>query len=194
MQHKVQRRQLRITHPKDHYTCALFKYLRCLAVSLGTLCYLYFSDDKAKIPFGKPGVALLTGVRGKASLAPTTNTLVATDHNLHKKGSIAPSVYFKCEIPDTIHESFYRGQVTTIVNDSVFQSLNPMRHAAAMVSLIRGNDTNLDLTHIFKFPDGGTDHRSILEHVKCAAICIFKELNLDMYIASRCASGYKPSC
>jgi len=118
VQHKVQRRQLRITHPDAHF--ALFKYLRCLAVNLGALCYLYFCDDKAKVPIGEPGVALSTGVRGKASLAPTSSTLVATDHDLHQKGSLTPSVYFSCEIPENINQSFYRGQVTTIVNDSVF--------------------------------------------------------------------------
>jgi len=170
----------------SHVRCS-----RCLAVNLGALCYLYFCDDKAKVPIGETGVALSTGVCGKALLAPTSSTLVATDHDLHKKGSLTPSVYFSCEIPENINQSFYRGQVTTIVNDSVFQSSNPMRHAAAMVKLIRGDQTNTESTPktILMFTDGGTDHRNTLEHVKCAAICLFKELDLDMYIAARCAPG-----
>jgi len=115
---------------------------------------------------------LSTGVRRKASLLPTTSTLVATDHDLHKKGSLTPSVYFKCENPDTIDHSFYRDQVTT-VNDSVFQSSNPMRFAAAMVQLIRGDPANVNT--IVKCTDGGTDHRNTLENVKCAANCIIKK-------------------
>jgi len=75
----------------------------------------------------------------------------------------------------------------TIVNDSVFQSSNPMRHAAAMVKLVRADPANVKT--ILKCTDGGTDHRNTLEHVKCAAICIIKELDLDMYIAARCAPG-----
>jgi len=38
--------------------------------------------------------------------------------------------------------------------------------------------------------DGGTDHRYMLEAVQCAAICMFKEFNLDMVTLSRCAPGY----
>lgn len=150
---------------------------------------MYFIDDKAKVPFGEPGVGLSTGVRGKTSLTPTASTLVATDHDLHKKGSLTPSVYFKCEIPSSIHESFYRGLVTTVVNDSVFQSSNPTRHAAAMVGLVKANNTVTAPNTTLKFTDGGTDHGNTLESVKCAAICIFKELDLDMYIAARCAPG-----
>ncbi|CAC5400127.1 unnamed protein product [Mytilus coruscus] len=40
-----------------------------------------------------------------------------------------------------------------------------------------------------KFTDGGTDQRHTLEAVRCASICIFYELNLDMMILARCAPG-----
>ncbi|KAK6174900.1 hypothetical protein SNE40_013462 [Patella caerulea] len=40
-----------------------------------------------------------------------------------------------------------------------------------------------------KFIDGGTDQGKTSESVKCSAICICEELNLDMYIAARCAPG-----
>lgn len=42
---------------------------------------------------------------------------------------------------------------------------------------------------VLKFSDGGTDHRTNLEHVKVSAICLFKELDLDLYVAARCAPG-----
>lgn len=42
---------------------------------------------------------------------------------------------------------------------------------------------------LLKFSDGGTDQRNTLESVKCATICVFRELNLDMMILGRCAPG-----
>ena len=42
---------------------------------------------------------------------------------------------------------------------------------------------------LLKFSDGGADHRCNLEYVKSAAICIFKKLDLDFYVAEGCAPG-----
>ena len=36
----------------------------------------------------------------------------------------------------------------------------------------------------------GTDQHNTLESVKCAHICLFKEFDLDMLIAARCAPGH----
>ena len=188
VQYKIQQRQLRISHPDDHYCSAQFKYMRNMAVLLGSDCAMYFCDDKAKIPIGEPNLALSTGVRGKKSIAPTNSVLVAADHDLHHKGSLTPSVYMRCEVPDSIEKSFYHGNVTTIINDSVFQQSTPMRHAAAMVKQVKSLEEQPSV--ILKFSDGGTDHRNTLESVKCSAICLFKELDLDMYIAARCAPGH----
>jgi len=41
-----------------------------------------------------------------------------------------------------------------------------------------------------KYTDGGVDHRNTLECVKCASICLFRELNLDMLVLGRCAPGH----
>lgn len=43
---------------------------------------------------------------------------------------------------------------------------------------------------LFRFSHGKTDQRNTLESIKCAAICIFRELNLDMLILGRCAPGH----
>lgn len=69
----------------------------------------------------------LTGVRGKKSVTLSSTTLAATDHDLHHKGSLIPSVYMQCDVPESIDKPFYRGKVTVVVNDSVFQS-SPMLH------------------------------------------------------------------
>ena len=43
---------------------------------------------------------------------------------------------------------------------------------------------------LLKYSDGGTDHRTTLEAIRCAAICLFKEYNLDVLILARCAPGH----
>ena len=43
---------------------------------------------------------------------------------------------------------------------------------------------------VMKYTDGGTDQHNTLESVKCAHICLFKEFDLDMLIAARCAPGH----
>ena len=187
VQHKIQRRQLRVSHPDDHYCAALLRYLKTLSVVLGPACQLFFCDDKAKVPVGEPDVALATGVRGKMSIAPTGTVLSAADHDVNHKGSLTSSVILKCDVPNDVDKSFVRGDVTVFVNDSVFQSSNPFRHAVQLISIIKESQ---EIPPIFlKFTDGGTDHRNTLESVKCALICLFKELDLDFLVAARCAPG-----
>ena len=151
-------------------------------------CVLFCSDDKAKIHIGEPGAVLSTGVRGKKILAPSQITIASLDHDVHHKGSMTPSVYLRCDIPDDPSKSFVRGIITTVLNNnSVFQTSSPFRHAVALVREIK---TVQDMPRILlKFSDGGTDQCNTLESVKCSLICIFKELDLDMLIAARCAPG-----
>ena len=182
VQYKVQRRQLRVGHEDAHYCAAQFKYQRAKAVEMRENAALFFCDDKAKVPIGEPGIAVSTGVRGKKTIAPVSSVLSATDHDM-TKSSLTPSVVLKCAIPETLEESFYRGHVTTVVNDSVFQPASPFRHAAVLTKLIK------DEKVVLKFTDGGTDQRNNLESIKCASICLFLEHNLDMLIHARCAPG-----
>ena len=188
VQYKVQRRQLRVSHFDDHYCSALFESMRTLAVKLSPKCALVFCDDKAKVPVGEPDVAVSIGVRGKLTIAPTHSVLGAADHDLHQKTSLTPSVYMSCNIPDTVDKSFYKRKVTVTVNDSITQQSNPMRHTCALMKVI--NEMESKPSVVLKYTDGGTDHRCNLEYVKCAAICIFKELDLDFYVAAPCAPGH----
>jgi len=70
VQYKIQRRQLRIFHPDDHYCAALLKYLKHLAVLHRNSCIMFCCDDKAKIHIGEPGSVLSTEVRGKKRQLP----------------------------------------------------------------------------------------------------------------------------
>ena len=118
VQYKIQKRQLRATHPDDHYCNAQLKYLKTKAIEMkgNTQVALFFCDDKAKVPIGEPGVYLSTAVRGKQSIAPTGTVLGALDHDM-TMASLTPSVFLSCKIPDSVEKSFLRGQVTTVIND-----------------------------------------------------------------------------
>lgn len=186
VQYKIQRRQLRTSHPDDHYCAAQLRYLKQKVVELKDHGALVFCDDKAKVPCGEPGLYVSTGVRGKKTPAPTSTTVAALDHDM-TSCSLTPSVYLQCAIPESPDKSFVRGKVTTIVNDSVFQTSSPFRDSAALVKLLQNQE---QLKVLMKFSDGGTDQRNTLEAVKCASICLFKELNLDMLILARCAPGH----
>jgi hypothetical protein len=191
VQYKVQRRQLRAAHPDMHYCSAQLRYLKELAVIHRESCVLFFCDDKAKIPYGEPGHVLSTGVRGKQSLAPSSSVLGAEDHDVHHKGLLTPSVYLQSAIPQSHDQSFCRGQVTVVVNDNILQPSSPVRHAAAMIAMMRAKyaDSHAIPSVLLKYSDGGTDQRNTLESVKCSLIAIFKLLHLDMVIAGRCAPG-----
>lgn len=177
VQYKVQRRQLRIDHPDDHYCNAQFKYLKEMAIEKREHCALLFCDDKAKVSIGEPGNPVSTGVRGKKTIVPSSSILVSLDHDM-TKASLTPS----------IDDSFVRGQVTVTVNDSVFQMSSPFRHANSIIKAFE-QQGHFPYT-LLKFTDDGTDQRNTLESVKCASICVFKEMNLDMMILARCAPGH----
>ena len=104
------------------------------------------------------------------------------------KASLTPSVILQCRVPESIENSFVRGKVTVSVNDSVFQSLSSFRHAVNIIKVLEKKE-NLPFA-LLKFTDGGTDQRNTLESVKCALICVFKGMNLDMMILGRCAPGH----
>ena len=82
---------------------------------------------------------------------------------MHHKGSLTPSVYLHCDIPCDPKKSFVRGQITTVVNDAVFETSNPFRHAAVLTKLLKDKSPPV----LLKFSDGGTDQQNTLEAVKC---------------------------
>jgi hypothetical protein len=153
------------------------------SVELGENAMLVFCDDKAKVPVGEPGCAVSTGVRGKKTLAPVSTTLVSLDHDM-TKCSLTPSVVLNSKIPNRHDDSFVRGKVYVAVNDFVYQSSSPFHHAAMIVNILPRA-----IPILVTFTDDGVDQRNTLEAVKCSAICIFRELNLDMIIMARCAPG-----
>jgi hypothetical protein len=90
---------------------------------------------------------------------------------VHHTGSLTPSVYLKCEIPDDHSKSFVRGNVTKILNNLVFQVSTPFRYAVGLVRDAKKRDQLPGV--LLKFADGGTDQCNTLESVKCSLICVF---------------------
>ena len=166
VQYKIQRCQLRLFHPDDHFCAALLKYMKHLAIKVRDDCIMFCYDDKAKVYLGEPGTVLSTGARSKKTLAPTSTTIAALDHDVNHKGSLTPSVYLRCDIPDEPSRSFCRGTVTTVINDSIFQSSSPMRHAVTIVKEVKKLEKAPSI--LLKFSGGGTDQCNTLESVKCS--------------------------
>ena len=175
-----------MSHEDEHYCAALLRYLKEKAAETREESVLLFSDDKAKVPIGDPGSAVSTGVRGKKTLTSVNTTLRALDHDMNT-ASLTPSVTLKCEIPEDASNLFVRGIAHVSVNDSIFQQSIPFRHASMVVKVLEQGQIPPIL---YRYTDGGADQRSNLEKVKCANICLFMELNLDLLVHARCAPGH----
>lgn len=187
LQHKVQTRQLRASHIDEHFCAAIFSYLKKYAILHKDQTAMVCLDDKSKVDYGEPGMAISTGVRGRKSLVPVASNLSALDHDVASKGSLTPSVCLKIDVPDDPLDSFYRGQVFVTLKDSIFQSSSPFRHAAELMTIL--NDTDIK-PYLLMYTDGGPDHRTTYAAVKLSLIILFKLLDLDILIAARTAPGH----
>ena len=95
----------------EHYCAAQFKYIRRYAVKYRENVTFLSIDDKAKLTYGEPGLAISTGVRGKRAIVPVNHVLGALDHDVNSKGSLTPSVYLNVDIPPDEDQSFYSGML-----------------------------------------------------------------------------------
>jgi hypothetical protein len=148
---------------------------------------MYIVDDKAKIPLGEPGNPVSTLKRNKKSIATGNQVFSALDHDTSSKCSLTPSVVLKVDIPTSSDMSWYRGQVSVTLHDSVFESSNPYRYAAMIINDYQKCENTEPF--LFKFSDGGSEHRTTYLKVQLASIAIFKTLDLDLMAAARCAPG-----
>lgn len=122
-------------------------------------------------------------MRGRRILAPASSTVSALDHDQNSKGGLTPSVILQVDIPGDLSSSFYQGNVCVVVNDTVFSSSSPFRHAASIRGVVASKPIALLYT------DGGPDHRLTYESVKMSLIGLFLATDLDMLVACRCCPG-----
>jgi hypothetical protein len=178
----IQSRQFRKTHIDCHYASAIFRYLKEFAIKYKEQSALVFMDDKHGIKIGEPGCPVAAVDRGKRVVVGISTKFAIADHDFCK-GSFTPSVSFICDIPDTIEETFYRGQVVIGLKDAVFQASSPIRHTTELSSILIKADVNKPI--LLLYTDGGPDHRLTYMSVKVALLCLFFKHNLDMLIAVR---------
>ena len=95
------------------------------------------SDDRAKIPFGKPRNPIDSGVRPHGRILTqvnndgTNDVESSGDHSYHL-GSITPSVNLYQTVPDEIGHSWVHGRVNVTLNDSVFEASSVWKYAAQL--------------------------------------------------------------
>ena len=152
-------------------------------------------DDKATVPVGEPGLPINTGVRGRRSLVPTESFVGALDHDFHLHG-VVPSVALVISIPDSLRDSFHRGQVYVSNKNKVTQPSSALRHSAELSKtlLMEGcaQDSLLGSgkSILIIMSDGGPDHRLSYGSVQIALLCLFFRMNCDVLIAL-CSCPYQ---
>ncbi len=121
----VQARQLYCNHENAHYASALFRYQKEMAILLHENSWLIFMDDKHCCKIGESGYPIAAVERGQQVIVSQNKTFQVSDHDFIKC-DIIPSVTIICDIPYTIEESFYRGQVYIGLKDPIFQASDPL--------------------------------------------------------------------
>ncbi len=182
IKYMVQSRQLSFDHPDNHYTAAIFKYMREFSIKFRSYCNIVCIDDKHSIKCGEPGYPVAAVDRGKQVLVAIDKPFVVSDHDF-TKAKITPSVSLVCDIPMSMEESFYRGMVCVGLKDSIFQPSSPFRHGAELYNLLQ----MISKPILCLYSDGGPDHRVTYLSVQLSLICLFRALDLDYLIAARTA-------
>ena len=93
----VQARQFRKTHVDEHYTAALFRYIREFAVRFRSCCRLVCLDDKHRMNIGEPGFPVAAAERGRRVLVKVGTSFEVGDHDF-TKFSMIPSVVLQNQI------------------------------------------------------------------------------------------------
>ena len=117
----IQSRQFRKTHEDMHYASAIFRYEKEFCLKFKEYCNLICVDDKHKVKVGEPGFPVATVERGKEVLVSMGKVFEVCDHDFTKL-SITPSVALKVNIPKSIEETFYGGDVYVYLKESVFEA------------------------------------------------------------------------
>ena len=182
----IQKRQYNTFHIDAHYAGATFLYFKHFAVKFRDHCALIFVDDKASICIGEPGVPIASVARGKKTIVQDGIPLMAADHDTNTKCKVTPSTILIADIPESVSEgSFYRGQIVSILKDTIFQPSTPMRHAAEIRKALSVSG-QLGKPLVLLFSDGGPDHRVTYPSVQLSLVALFLLDNTDVLLAVRC--------
>ena len=181
---KVQQRQWRRSHIDSHYAAASFRYMREYSLQLKDYCLFVCLDDKHKIKIGECDFPVASAERGRRVIVNNEQIFTAGDHDFTKFG-IIPSVIFIVDIPDTITDSWYTGDIFVGLKNSVFEPSSPIRHTCELYQVLRS--VSFSSPVLFVYTDGGPDHRITYVSVQLSLICLFLKLDLDFLCAGRTA-------
>eukprot|EP00117_Sycon_ciliatum_P002691 scpid45083/ scgid7803/ len=185
IKHMVQARQLGHNHVDGHYAAAQFRYLKEFAVMFRDVCTLVSLDDKHMLKVGEPNFPVAAVDRGKAVLVSKDVAFVVADHDFTKV-KLVPSVALVVDIPESVCDSFYRGQVIVSLKEAAFQPSSAVRHAAELTTALKQCKVNTIVHPVLAlYTDGGPDHNVTFASVQLSLIALFKHLQLDYLIAVR---------
>ena len=142
-------------------------------------------DDKHRVKVGEPGLPVAFVERGKKVLVALNQSFEVCDHYF-TRFSLIPSVTLLVDMPDTIDESWYDGEVFVGFKDAVFEPSSSLRHLTELhdnVLLTRMGEKSV----LFFYTDGGPDHRSTFVSVQLSLIALFLNLNLGLLCSARTA-------
>lgn len=183
----IQSRQFRSSHIDMHYASAVFRYQKEFALQYKDHTTFVCMDDKHKVKVGEPGYPVATVERGKSVLVAMDKKFEVADHDF-TKFSLTPSVCLLVDIPNSIEETFYGGQVYVSLKENCFEPSSPWRHAAELNSILIDNGTDIGPILLI-YTDGGPDHRLTYASVQLSLINICLARNLDMLVAVRTPPG-----
>ena len=183
IKYKIQNRSSHAFHEDRYYCMALFKYLRSFAVMYAEHADFFSEDDKHSIPVGEPGVPQSTLVRSRKVMSLEEHEPNVADHDWHRV-SLIPSVSLKVDIPPSINDSFYQGDILITLKNAVFQPSSPLRHQVEKELLV-SSFKPIQCT----YSDGGPDHNPSYYSVILAQICHLVKNNLDMSVNAVTAPG-----
>ena len=119
-------------------------------------CSLMFMDNKHRL--GEPGLPVAAVERGKQVVVSTSGKKFAVADHDFTKFAIIPSATVVCDNPDSIEDSFYRGQVFVGVKDATLEASSPLRHSTELSKLLR--EQQIDNPIVLIYTDGGPDHNN----------------------------------
>ena len=156
-----------------------------MAVKYQEYSNLIFLDYKHRCKVGEPNHPVAAVEWGKSVIVAKGTTFAVANHDF-TKCELIPSVIMQAEIPRSIDESFYHGNVYVGLKDLIFEPSSAARHAAELYEIV--DRTNKP--YLFLYTDGGPDHQVKFIKTQLAPISLFLALDLDYLIAVRTLPGH----
>ncbi|GBC03479.1 hypothetical protein RclHR1_05140013 [Rhizophagus clarus] len=141
---------------------------------------LVFLDDKHCCKVREPNYSVAAIDQGKSVIVANGIIFAVADHDFTKCGLIS-SVIMQAEIPNSINESFYHGNIFVGLKNPIFEPSSAMRHATELYNII----VKTNKPYLFLYMNGGPDHQVKFVKTQITLISLFLALDLDYLIAVR---------